>query len=123
MPEMNTEKISREKSNLGRKNKTTLQTLSHEGLLRALKKKCALLGVQILIWTEPYTTRRCSKCLHLNPKVHGKTFHCQGCHAVLHRDGNAAMNILRHNLLRAVALVEGTRKHILVSTSTQASGD
>jgi putative transposase len=54
----------------------------------ARKKDC-----KVIVTTEPYTSKTCGKCGHLNMGLNGsKTFDCEKCNVSLDRDINGARN-------------------------------
>ena len=48
---------------------------------------------QIVVVTEPYTSKTCGKCGSVNNALNGsETFHCQQCNLIIDRDFNGARN-------------------------------
>jgi putative transposase len=81
----------------------SLLTWSHYKFRQRLERKAQLApdGCVVVDATEVNSTRTCSCCGVVNPAVGAsKVFHCVNpeCRIVVHRDANAARNILLLNL-------------------------
>jgi putative transposase len=69
-------------------------TWSHYRFKQLLKFKCEIKGVNYHEVTEEYTSKTCSKCGHIHPKLGGnKTFKCSNCGHKIDRDWNGAIGI------------------------------
>ncbi|KAJ3098383.1 hypothetical protein HDU96_011108, partial [Phlyctochytrium bullatum] len=82
--------------------KTNLNRFSHEELLKLIRQKVEAVGGQVLVTSEAYTTKTCSCCGHQQHVGTAKVFACKNksCGAVMDRDVNAAVNIMRDTFLR-----------------------
>lgn len=69
-------------------------TWSHYRFKQLLKFKCEIKGVRLHEVTEEYTSKTCTKCGHIHPKLGGnKTFKCPNCGHKIDRDWNGAIGI------------------------------
>src|SRR5215468_2206741 len=58
-----------------------------------LEYKCVLAGKTLEYIDERDSSKRCSRCGHLQPMPHNpRTYRCQNCGLVLDRDENSAVN-------------------------------
>lgn len=51
-------------------------------------------GRKVILVNPENTSRTCSKCGHIHGPINGKLFICESCKYEIHRDYNAALNIL-----------------------------
>jgi putative transposase len=81
--------------------KTTARRLlrwSHYRFRELLKAKGDITGTNIIVASEEYTSKTCGNCMFINRHLIGqKTIVCSNCHVRMHRDVNAARNILFMN--------------------------
>ncbi|KAJ3111691.1 hypothetical protein HDU96_005444, partial [Phlyctochytrium bullatum] len=84
--------------------KSVLVTFSHTRLVERIKERVTKAGGRVLMTTEAFTTKTCSHCGYHQHVGAAKLFKCKNrkCGAVMDRDGNAAINILRDTLLRVL---------------------
>ncbi|KAJ3118892.1 hypothetical protein HDU96_006543, partial [Phlyctochytrium bullatum] len=106
IPPLETQRlVSNDKPNhIDGMSKTILVTFSHTRLVELIKEKVSKAGGRVLLTTEAFTTKTCSRCGHHQHVGASKVFKCKNkeCGAVMDRDGNAAINILRDTLLRVL---------------------
>ncbi|KAJ3102197.1 hypothetical protein HDU96_009714 [Phlyctochytrium bullatum] len=106
IPKFDTKGITSRNRNKGlcKRAKTNLNRFSHEELLKLIRQKVEAVGGQVLVTSEAYTTKTCSCCGHQQYVGTAKIFSCKNkcCGAVMDRDVNAAVNIMRDTLLRVV---------------------
>jgi putative transposase len=61
--------------------------------------KAAHEGVAVYVRGEEYTTKTCTNCLKINPKIKGeKVLKCPCCGIVVDRDVGGARNIFLKNI-------------------------
>ena len=61
---------------------------------------------KLIICTEEYTSKTCSKCGEINEKLGGKKiFKCEKCQLQIDRDFNGAINILLKNSEMIIPLI------------------
>ncbi|KAJ3112443.1 hypothetical protein HDU96_004557 [Phlyctochytrium bullatum] len=101
-PAFDTKSVSskRRKTQLDKESKDLLKSINHEGLLKRIKQKVEASGGVVIVTSEAFTTKTCSRCGHHRTVGRARIYSCTKCKAVMDRDGNAAMNILRDTLLR-----------------------
>ena len=70
--------------------------LSHYLFRQRLESKCAMTDRLFVLGKEPYTSRTCGVCMHVNDKFAKRTdeITCRNCGVTLSRDGNGARNNL-----------------------------
>ncbi|KAJ3110822.1 hypothetical protein HDU96_006259, partial [Phlyctochytrium bullatum] len=103
-PAFDTKSVSskRRKTQLDKESKDLLKSINHEGLLKRIKQKVEASGGVVIVTSEAFTTKTCSRCGHHRTVGRARIYSCTKCKAVMDRDGNAAMNILRDTLLRVL---------------------
>ena len=83
---------------IGRKTVRQMLGLKHGEFRRVLRDIGERYGCRVLIVNEAYTSKTCSRCGWLHPKLRGAhTFCCGHCASAMPRDWNAARNILLRN--------------------------
>lgn len=65
---------------------------SFNQLRQFIAYKCAMRGVPFMVVPPSYTSKTCSKCLHIGLRA-GKSFTCEHCGFIEDADVNAAVNI------------------------------
>lgn len=86
--------VRKTKRKLNSKTARNMMTWSHYRFEQTLKFQCEKRGVRLHIITEEYTSKTCSKCGKIHPKLGGKKiFKCPHCDHVIPRDFNGAINI------------------------------
>lgn len=96
LPKFETSNIVRKaKRKLNTKTARALLTLSHYAFKQTLKHHAAKRGCIVVDVTEEYTSKTCSCCGQIHPRLGGsKTFKCPSCGYIIDRDKNGAFNIL-----------------------------
>jgi putative transposase len=90
------------------KSKETKQKMalwSHFRFRQRLLSRAKLQNVKVLVVTEEYTSRTCTRCGFLNPKSVKKEKNCVSCKFKIDRDINGSRNILLKTLTEASALM------------------
>ena len=77
---------------IAKKTKQAFSLWSHFRFRCRLLAKAETVGCKVDIGTEEYTSRVCTRCMHMNPKSSSKTKKCQSCHYVIDRDVSGARN-------------------------------
>ena len=77
----------------------SLMTWAHYRFREFLKHKALLLGKEVIIVTEEYTTKGCSRCGLITDIGGSKTFTCQHCGFVAPRDAKSARDILAKHIV------------------------
>lgn len=96
IPEFKTSSIA--KCNIGKINKKKLYSWAHYKFRENLKTKGEKLGTKIIVGTEEYTSKTCTKCFFVDKDLgSSKVYNCPNCKLVIDRDVNAARNILTLN--------------------------
>ncbi|WP_293114293.1 transposase [Moorena sp. SIO4G3] len=96
LPTFETSKMTKKKKRKIR-SKTARQMLSwsHYRFKQVLKNKAELSGCQVIDVTEEFTSKTCTRCGHIHPKLGGnKLFKCPECGHEINRDFNGALGIL-----------------------------
>lgn len=94
LPEFQSSKISlKSNTKLVKKVRRCVLSWCHFKFRQKLINKAEMLGVNVIIVPENYTTRTCSSCGLLNNVGSSKAFKCESCKLSLDRDINAAKNI------------------------------
>lgn len=102
---------------LGKKFNSILAGWSWYQLESFLKYKAALAGKQVQYVDARYTSRKCSRCSHIErANRQGISFSCKSCGFNLHADLNAARNI-EHNFHDSLATGLTVRAFSTVQTS------
>jgi putative transposase len=78
---------------------------SHYRFRQRLLSRAKLQNVKVLVVTEEYTSRTCTRCGVLNPKSVKKEKKCVSCKLKIDRDINGSRNILLKTLTEASALM------------------
>jgi putative transposase len=79
---------------------------SHYRFRKRLEKKAQHEGVNIFVNGEEYTTKTCTHCLVINPKVKGeKVLKCPHCGLLIDRDLGGARNIFIKNVKIAKKII------------------
>ena len=87
--------IKKGKRRLATKTARSMVTLSHYKFKQTLKHQASKSGSIVVDVTEEYTSKTCSKCGHIHPKLGGsKKFVCPACGHTIGRDVNGAFNIM-----------------------------
>jgi putative transposase len=84
----------RAKAKLAKSSKRNLVSISHYLFRQRLIYKCALRGVKIVVQPEHYTSKTCSRCLHMTDVGSSEMFMCKHCGIVIDRDANSAKNMV-----------------------------
>ena len=79
--------------NLNKKTKQELQLWRHFTFRQRLIARAKLVGCNIHVVTEEYTSRTCTSCGYLNKKCQKKDKKCRQCSHYIDRDINGARNI------------------------------
>jgi putative transposase len=87
------------KGNLPSCVKREMQIMASYRFKTKLENKCKIIGRNLVIVDERYTTKTCGVCGVLNDVGTQKEFHCIGCKYHHNRDINAARNIMLKRLL------------------------
>jgi IS605 OrfB family transposase len=77
----------------------SLMTWAHYRFRSFLKHKALLLGKEVIIVTEEYTTKGCSRCGLITDIGGSKTFTCQHCGLVAPRDAKSARDIFAKHIV------------------------
>ena len=86
--------VKKTKRKLNSKSARNMLTWSHYRFEQTLKFHCQKRGVRLHLITEEYTSKTCSKCGEIYPKLaSNKVFKCPHCEHVIPRDFNGAINI------------------------------
>ena len=96
LPTFETSKMTKKKKRKIR-SKTARQMLSwsHYRFKQVLKNQAELSGCQVIDVTEEFTSKTCTRCGHIHPKLGGnKLFKCPECGHEINRDFNGALGIL-----------------------------
>jgi putative transposase len=82
-------------------------------------------GVEVIVCDEVYTSKTCSACGELRHDLGGsKTFECRVCHMTMHRDANAATNILlRYVVLWCARYKSGHKSITSRPVTSRGNGD
>ncbi|KAJ3098069.1 hypothetical protein HDU97_004328 [Phlyctochytrium planicorne] len=83
-------------ASLSKKAKSSFTWLSHERLLKKIITAVEKARGVCIVTNECFSSKTCSCCLHYTNPGASETFECHHCGAVMHRDANAAVNILRY---------------------------
>lgn len=89
---------SNDKSCLRAKDKRLLLAAGHFRFRERMIHKCQEAGVHLVLCDEMYTSKTCTRCLHLNNPGPSEIYKCNHCGFIADRDANAARNILLKNL-------------------------
>jgi putative transposase len=95
IPEFKTQDIVKKMVNYSKEVKDTILQLSHYKFKEFLKHKGEIMGKNVIIVTEEYTSQTCGKCGNLKKCV--RTYKCSKCDFILDRDLNGARNIFIKN--------------------------
>lgn len=88
------EMVCRATRKLNSKTARKMLTWSHYRFKQLLKFKCETKGVRFHEITEEYTSKTCTRCGHIHPKLGGnKVFKCSNCGHKIDRDWNGAIGI------------------------------
>jgi putative transposase len=96
LPKFETQDMVSNKNKLGKESKRELSQLQHYKFQQRLLAACnGLPNCKVIIVSEAYSTRECSNCGHLNPKLKltERTFNCKQCNYTVDRDDNSSRNI------------------------------
>jgi len=77
---------------LNRKSQQKVSQWPHGKLRRYITYKAAMVGIQVEIVSEAYSTKACPACDHRETRS-GRVFYCSKCGLVSHRDVTGAINI------------------------------
>lgn len=86
------------RSKLNKKIKFVLQMLSHYSFREHLKNKSNEYGCQMIVVTEEYTSKTCTKCGYIEDKYTKREKICSHCKYRNNRDYNGARNIFIKNM-------------------------
>ncbi len=101
------EMVYKAKRKINSKTARNLLTWSHYRFKLTLKHQALKRGTKVTEITEEYTSKTCSKCGHIHPKLGGnKKFVCPKCGHKIDRDVNGAVNIFLKTLC-AIVTKEG----------------
>lgn len=90
--------VNKTKRKIGKTTARKLLRWSHYKFRELLKTKGEITGTNIIVGTEEYTSKTCGHCMFVNQKLQGeRKVKCPNCGIKMHRDINAARNILMHN--------------------------
>ncbi len=67
--------------------------ISHSLFRNRLSHKADIQGKRVIVMTEEYTSKTCSQCGHYNIPT-DRQYYCSSCRLSIHRDINAAKNIM-----------------------------
>ena len=82
------------KRKITKKTVSNLYSLAHYRFRQFLQHKAAQHGSLLILVTEQYTTKTCSRCGHMRDVGGAEVYHCTHCGLVVDRDINASFNIL-----------------------------
>ena len=97
---------------MGKKATRVMLALSHYQLQRRLLMKAEELGCQARLMNERLTTKRCTRCSNIHHRIGSdERFLCPHplCSLAIHRDINAARNMLIMNLAVLKEILESAR--------------
>jgi putative transposase len=80
-------------------NAFTILASPHYRFREFLKHKALFLGKEVIIVTEEYTTKGCSRCGLVTDIGGSKTFTCQHCGFVAPRDAKSARDIFAKHIV------------------------
>jgi putative transposase len=93
------EMVYKAKRKINSQTARNLLTWSHYRFKLTLKHQALKRGTKVREITEEYTSKTCSKCGHIHPKLGGnKKFVCPNCGHKIDRDGNGSINIFLKTL-------------------------
>lgn len=79
-------------------------SLNHYRFRELLIAKCQVLRKRVIVCTEEYTSVTCGRCNRYKMNLENqKIFNCSGCDYTADRDENAAFNILRFMVKKALS--------------------
>ena len=79
----------------GKRMNQRLSAWDRGDIVTALEELCSLYGVELVKVNPAYTSRKCSRCGHIEKaNRQGDKFKCKKCGVEEHADVNAAKNIL-----------------------------
>lgn len=83
---------------INRKTAFIMARWSHHAFRKRLIAKGEIEGTNVIVGTEEYTSKTCSACFSIKDNLGGaKKYNCLVCHNQMHRDINAARNIMIRN--------------------------
>jgi len=94
----------RQDNDVGHTNNQKIHQWSHGSVRFKLTYKAKMLGMQVALQDEHYTSRTCPCCGYVRSKVQGRVFRCPKCGWTYHRDGVGSINI-RQKYLASVPVV------------------
>ena len=102
IPAFNTkDMVKKENRKIGKITVKSMLLWSHFSLRQRLLEKAKQTHTTIIVTTEEYTSKTCSKCGIIDPKLGGsKTFKCKHCKWRIDRDFNGSVNILNKYLTK-----------------------
>jgi len=101
---------------IGRKSVRAMMTWAHYRFKQHLKQLAARKSVVVVDVSEAYTSKTCTKCGHIHPKLYGsKTFKCPNCGHACDRDANGARGIMLRALRDTSFLVSDDEIAVAVS--------
>jgi putative transposase len=90
----------RKQRKIGSKTVRKMMTWAHTRFRERLVSKAEEFGKQVSIVSEAYTSKTCSRCGWMHPRLGGrKVFKCGGCNLEIDRDVNGARGIFLRALL------------------------
>lgn len=123
LPKFETSQMARKiKRKIRSKTARAMLTWGHYQFQQTLGHLCNRYGSRMVIVTEEYTSKTCSKCGHIHTKLGGsKKFKCPNCGLEIDRDFNGAFNILLKALwdTTTVASMEDDRAILGLSLDVQ----
>ena len=98
IPEFKTQNMVRKKKRcIGKTTVRKMMHWSHYSFRELLINKGAVTGTNVIVGTEEYTSKTCGNCFFVNEKVGRDKLSCSQCKITIHRDVNAARNIMLLN--------------------------
>jgi putative transposase len=91
---------------IGKKTSRAMMTWSFYRFEQMLKAKALEMGTRVIMCTEEYTSKTCTRCGHIKKNLGGaKVYNCQRCHLKIGRDISGARNIALKNLVEHMFVV------------------
>ena len=84
----------------GKKTRSLFSYLKHFSFKERLKQKASKTGTNVVVCTEEYTSKTCTRCGSLKEIGRCERYNCSSCMLNIDRDVNGARNILIKNLCK-----------------------
>lgn len=104
--------VRKVKRKIGKTTARKLLRWSHYKFRELLRHKGEMTGTKIVVGREEYTSKTCGRCMYVNRELGGKReIKCKMCGIEMHRDINAARNIMMYNWKEAkLEIMKGPRR-------------